>query len=116
MKVINFRDVQEEKVEEGALNTTVRWLLTEKEGAKNFYMRLFEIGQQGSTPHHSHEWEHEFFILEGEGKLVGDGISYPLNKGDAGFVPPGEIHHFESASNTTMKMLCLIPSKKCYSG
>ena len=116
MKVKNFKDVQEEKVKEGAQNTTIRWLLTEKEGAEHFYMRLFEIGPHGSTPHHSHAWEHEFFILEGEGKLMGDGISYPLQKGDAGFVPPGEIHHFESTPDTTMKMLCLIPSKNCSSG
>ncbi len=75
-------------------------------------MRLFEIGPDGSTPHHAHKWEHEVYILDGEGKLVGDGVTHPLSPGDAVFVPGGEIHHFESAGKKTMKMLCLIPARK----
>ena len=108
----HFSDIQADTVEEGAKNTTIRWLITEKEGAPNFSMRLFEIGPGGSTPHHDHAWEHEVFILEGEGKLVGDTASQPLTPGNVVFVPGGETHHFESAGGTTMKMLCLIPIQK----
>ena len=112
MYVKNYKDIQADAVEEGAKNTTIRWLIAEREGAPNFSMRLFEIGPEGNTPHHEHTWEHEVFILEGEGKLVGDDTSQPLGAGDAVFVPGGEKHHFESAGGTTLKMICLIPARK----
>ena len=112
MIVQHYNDIPEEKVEQGAKNTTIRWLITEREGAPNFYMRLLEIGPGGNTPDHSHEWEHEVFILEGEGKLIGNDLKFPLRAGDAAFVPGGENHHFESTGGKTMKMLCLIPVKK----
>ena len=110
MLVQHYEDIPAEKVETGK-NTTIRWLISESEGAPHFYMRLLEIGPGGSTPHHTHEWEHEVFIIEGNGKLMGDGEEMPLKSGDAVFVPGGEIHHFESAGQQTMKMLCLIPVK-----
>ena len=112
MLVKHYTNEPAKKVEEGAKETTVRWLIAEPEGARNFYMRLFEIGPEGCTPHHSHEWEHEVFILEGEGKLVGDGESHSLAAGDAVFVPGNEVHHFESSVGQTMKMLCIIPNVK----
>ena len=114
MQVINAFSVPEQKIEEGANNATIRWLLTENEGADHFYMRIIELAPRGYTPHHTHPWEHEFYVLEGEGKLVGDGDeSLPLGIGDAGIVPAGEPHHFESTPGMSLKFICLIPSKKC---
>ena len=68
MFVQHSTDIPPMEVQEGAKNTTIRWLIAEREGAPNFYMRLIEIGAGGNTPDHAHEWEHEVFILEGEGK------------------------------------------------
>ncbi|MDP2982711.1 MAG: cupin domain-containing protein [Candidatus Latescibacter sp.] len=113
MNVINYHAVPEQKVEDGGKNATIRWILTENEGADHFYMRIIEIAPRGYTPHHAHSWEHEFYILEGEGKLVGDDVSIPLGVGDAGIVPAGEKHHFESTPGTSLKFICLIPSRKC---
>ncbi len=114
MQVINAQSVPEQKIEEGANNAAIRWILTENEGAYKFYMRIIDLDHNGYTPHHGHPWEHEFYVLEGTGKLVGDdGLSYPLGPGDAGIVPAGEPHHFESAPGTSMRFICLIPSKKC---
>ena len=110
--VRHYKDVTAKKVESDVKNTTVRWLIAEQEGAPHFYMRLFEIGPEGNTPDHAHEWEHEVFIFEGEGKLVGEDAAFPLRPGDAVFVPGGETHHFESAAGKTMKMLCIIPAQK----
>ena len=112
MLVQHSTDIPPMEVKEGARNTTIRWLIAEREGAPTFYMRLVEIGTGGNTPKHAHEWEHEVFILEGEGKLVGDELTLPLRAGDVVFVPGGENHHFESSGGNTMKMLCLIPAQK----
>ena len=112
MIVRHYTDIPPERVENGARETTIRWLITDSEGAKNFYMRLFEIGPDGSTPNHEHDWEHEVFILEGKGRLVGQDNTSELKEGDFVFVPGGEVHHFESDGDAMMKMLCLIPAPK----
>lgn len=114
MQVINAQSVPEQKIEEGANNAAIRWILTDNEGAHKFYMRIIDLDHNGYTPHHGHPWEHEFYVLEGTGRLVGeDGLAFPLGPGDAGIVPAGEAHHFESAPGTSMRFICLIPSKKC---
>ena len=112
MLVRHYNDMPLKKVGEDAKNTTIRWLISEHEGAQNFYMRLFEIGPDGNTPDHTHKWEHEVYILDGNGKLVGDEMTFPLRAGDVVFVPGGENHHFESTDGQILKMLCLIPVKK----
>ena len=50
MYVINYEEIYPQIIEHEAKNTTIRWLVSEKDGAQNFYLRLFEIGPDGSTP------------------------------------------------------------------
>jgi quercetin dioxygenase-like cupin family protein len=112
MLVKHYDDIQAKKVEEGAKNTTIRWLIAEPEGADNFFMRLLEIGPGGNTPKHIHPWEHEVFVLDGTGKVTGENDFLPIRSGDAVFVPCGENHSFENTGRKTLKILCLIPRKK----
>lgn len=112
MLVRHYTDVEARPVDaEGARNATIRVLIGPDEKAPTFNMRLFEIGPDGATPHHAHAWEHEVFIVEGTGTLVGEGTSHPLRPGDSVFVPGGEVYHFESSPGTVMKMLCLVPAE-----
>ena len=97
--------------ESGVNGVAIRWLISEKDGAPNFAMRLFEVRPDGYTPHHQHQWEHEVFILEGKGNLVLEDKTVPLNKGDAVFVPGGEQHQFKNASPENLVFLCLVPNK-----
>ena len=108
----HYTYVQAKKVEDGADNTTIRWLIDESHDAPNFYMRLIEVEPGGHTQKHEHEWEHEVFILEGEGALVGNNNTLPLRSGVFAFVPGNEKHYFECVGGKTMKMLCIIPAKK----
>ena len=62
MKLFHYDDVELEKAEAGAKDTYVRWLITRKDGAKNFAMRRFTIGKDGHTPYHSHDDEHVFLF------------------------------------------------------
>ena len=72
MKVMNTNNVESQKVDmEGAAGCTVRWLVGEKDGAPTFAMRQFEVEPGGYTPRHHHPYEHEVFVLEGEGKGPG---------------------------------------------
>ena len=113
VKHIHYTNVEEEIPEEdGIKDITIRWLISEKDGAKNFAMRLFEIQPDGYSPLHQHEWEHEVFILEGTGVARGKTEDKPFKKGDVFFIPPMEWHQFINTSKDTLKFLCLIPYKK----
>ena len=66
-KAVHYSRVGAEDVTmDGAESVNVRWLISKKDGAENFAMRCFEMAPGGHSPHHSHKWEHEAFILEGE--------------------------------------------------
>jgi len=110
MRIFRWRDVEAQKAEEGAEGVNVRWLLTKDHGAENFYMRLFEMEPEGHTPLHSHPWEHEVFILEGEGVVLGGGKDAEFHKGDVIFIPAGETHQFRNSGKETVRFLCLIPA------
>jgi len=111
MIVRHWSEVPAETVGEGARNTTIRWLIADKDGAPNFYMRMLEIGPDGATPDHAHPWEHEVYIVGGTGELVIDGGAHPLKVGDTALVPPGLQHFFRSTGSAPMHMLCLIPAQ-----
>ena len=76
MLVRNYKEVEPSTVEEGATHTTIRWVIAEEDGAPHFSMRVFEIGPDGHTPLHEHGWEHEVFVLDGEGVVVGEEITH----------------------------------------
>lgn len=112
MKIVDYHEVPLEDMEmEGAKNVKVRWLISDKDNAKIFAMRLFEIGKEGFTPYHTHDWEHEVFVLEGSGEVkIGDKI-YPIKKDSVVFIDPGVQHNFKNLGDSTLKILCLIPYK-----
>jgi quercetin dioxygenase-like cupin family protein len=112
MKVFHYQSVEAKTADEGALKLKVRWLITKEMGAPNFAMRLFEMEPKGHSPFHSHPWEHEVFILEGEGLLVSDEEEKKFRAGDVVFVLPNEKHQFKNSGDKTLKFLCLVPLQK----
>ena len=109
MKKLNFKEVEAEEVGKGCKGVSIRWLITKDIGAKHFAMRMFEVRPEGHTPLHSHEWEHEVFVLEGEGLVLGEEGEEILKKGDVIFMPPNEKHQFKNTGEDTLRFLCLIP-------
>jgi len=103
--------VEAKDADEGSSKLKVRWLITEEMGAPNFAMRLFEMEPKGNSPLHSHPWEHEVFILEGEGHVVSEGKETRFRAGNAIFIPPNEKHQFKNTGGKTVKFLCLVPNK-----
>ncbi len=111
MKVKAYQQVESEAVAmEGAVNCTVRWLIGEADGAPNFAMRQFEIAPGGHTPKHHHPYEHEVFVLEGEGVVLEGDQEHRLCAGDVVLVSPDEIHQFRNTSSAPLKFLCLVPN------
>jgi len=109
MKILHYQDVEAKGVEEEASRLRVRWLITKEMGAKNFAMRLFEMEAGGYSPFHAHPWEHEVFILEGQGVVIGEGEKRKFSGGDVIFIPPNEKHQFKNNGEETVRFLCLIP-------
>jgi quercetin dioxygenase-like cupin family protein len=109
MKIFPYTDVEAKDAEGGSRKLNIRWLITRETGAKNFAMRLFEMEAGGHSPLHSHNWEHEIFILEGEGLVVGGEEEKMFKAGDAIFVPPNERHQLKNNSTKICKFLCFIP-------
>jgi len=112
-KVVHYAEVAREEIEEaGAIGVRVRWLISKRDGAENFAMRYFEVEPEGQTPNHSHDWEHEVFILDGMGLVVCEGSEREIRPGYAVFVPPNAVHCFKNNTSSRLCLLCLIPYKK----
>jgi quercetin dioxygenase-like cupin family protein len=113
MKVNSHQNVEQQAVEmPGSAGCKVRWLVGQPDGAANFSMRQFEVEPGGFTPRHSHPYEHEVYILEGEGEVL-EGErreSHRIRKGDFVFVAPDEVHQFKNTGSEHLKFLCLIPN------
>jgi quercetin dioxygenase-like cupin family protein len=111
MKVNNFKQVPAKPVDmEGAAGCTVRWLLSQSDGTPNFAMREFEVVPGGYTPRHSHDFEHEVFVLSGDGVVLEGDQKHKLTAGDVVFVQPNEVHQFRNTGTQPMRFLCLIPN------
>jgi len=84
--------------------------ITAKDGAPNFAMRLFDISPQGHTPKHTHDWEHEVYIISGKGFVLKGEDKIPVVKDDFILVDAGELHQF-LASDEGLSMICVVPNK-----
>jgi|APSaa5957512622_1039677.scaffolds.fasta_scaffold152812_1 quercetin dioxygenase-like cupin family protein len=115
MKVIHYKDVELEEVTmEGAKKTKIRWLISDKDGAPNFATRLFEVEPGGFTPYHSHSWEHENFVVEGQGALTTEEEEIPFKAGDVIYVHPNMMHNYKNTGDKVLKFLCMVPLETSY--
>ena len=111
MKVNHYQQIESNAVDmEGAEGCRVRWLIGEKDQAPNFAMRQFEVAPGGHTPRHQHPYEHEVFVLEGEGVVLEGDRQHTLRAGDVVFVRPDEVHQFRNPGDVPLKFLCLVPN------
>ena len=92
-----------------ASGVTMRMLIGPAEGAPTFNMRLFEVAPGGHTPCHSHDWEHEVYVLGGAGEVRSPDGQVPIAASDCVLIPPNEEHQFVNTGDETLKFLCLVP-------
>ncbi len=104
-----YSEVPEEQVEEGI---TLRWVIGEPEGAPNFAMRVVEFQPGAVFDAHEHPYEHEIFVLEGEGVAAGPDGEMPMGPGVALYVPPNEPHGYRNAGTGILRFVCVIPHQK----
>lgn len=108
MKVEHYSETPAEAVE-NVPGVTVRWVVGEKDGAPNFAMRVFEVEPGFASPYHQHEWEHEVFVLAGEGVVRKAEVESPIGHGSVVFVPGMEMHQFANRGESVLRFICVVP-------
>jgi len=81
------------------------------DGASNFAVRQFTVEPGGHTPHHSHDYEHEVYILAGAGTVLLDSQRRPVKPGDVVFVPADHEHQFQADDVEGLRFLCITPAR-----
>jgi len=111
MKIIQYTDVKPVLFDSGsAKGIAGRVVIGKSDGANNFCMRVFEVSASGSSPKHSHAWEHEIFIHSGVGEVYNNGKWSPVTAGSIVFIPGNEEHQIRNAGKDLLVFACLIPS------
>lgn len=79
-----------------------------------FVVEIFTVG--GATPPNTHAHAHEFFyVLEGEGRAICDGVARPVKRGDAVLVRPGEEHIIENTGAGKLYTLTVMTPNEGFS-
>ena len=107
-KAVDAFEVKPEEVS-GAKGTTIRWLISRDDGAPNFAMRMFEMQPGGEIPLHDHPWEHEIFILSGNGMVTIGDDEVKVRPNMVIYVPPNVPHSYKNEGEEPLRFLCVIP-------
>ena len=103
MKHIHYLDEKTEEVSAaGAKGVNLRTVIGEDDGAPNFNMRIVSFEAGGQSPGHSHDYEHEIYIIKGGGAVEVEGKRVDLKQGDVVYVPPNADHCFQAPEGLEM--------------
>jgi quercetin dioxygenase-like cupin family protein len=93
-----------------APGTSIRILLSDElDGAPVYNMRMIEVEPGGHTPLHSHPYEHENYVLEGQGRVLIEGVMYPVGPGTVILVAPNALHQYQNTGHNLLRFLCSVP-------
>ena len=86
-------------------------LIGPDDGAPNFAMRRFTMGEGGGMPRHTNLVEHEQYVVRGRGKVtVGDTV-HRVGEGDVLLIPAGTPHSYEVVQ-APFEFLCMVPNRE----
>src|SRR4051794_27259341 len=108
MLVKRYDEVKPTTYDGGRSGVTMREMITAADGAPTFAMRLFDLAPGATTPYHHHAWEHEVFIVRGNGVVRSQRGDHPFTAGDTIFIPGDEFHCF--VATDAVQFVCVIPS------
>ena len=94
---------------EGAKDIQMRMMVGRADGAPTFAMRHFTVAPGGHSPQHSHDYEHEVYIVGGSARLENDGVFTDLKGGDVVLIKPNVLHQFVNRSDEPFQFLCFVP-------
>ena len=110
MRTFHYTDVASTPAP-GLEGVTLRWVLGENVGAPHFAMRVIDVEPGAATEHHAHDWEHEVYVITGEGAVLDpDGRETPIGPGTCVYVAPNEVHRFANTGREVLRFICVIPN------
>ncbi len=108
MRAFHYEEIPAEPVE-NTPGVRIRWAIGQNVGAPNYVSRIIEIDPGAATGYHTHPWEHEVVVLEGNGTVRDSGGTAPLEAGTCVYVEPGEEHQFLNTGASLLRFVCVIP-------
>jgi quercetin dioxygenase-like cupin family protein len=112
-KAVHYTDVPAETYGDQAPGVSIRWLIDEEHDGAPFYaLRIIEVQPGGHTPDHTHPFEHENFVVEGQGRVLIGESWHDVVPGSVVFVPAGVRHTYVNAGESTFRFLCGIPTSR----
>lgn len=108
MKVEHYTKTTAE-VYPGAEGISIRWVIGQDDDAPNFAMRIIDVEAGCNTPFHTHGFEHEVYVLAGEGVVKSVNEEHPIAEGNIVYVKPDEEHGFFNRGDGVLRFICVIP-------
>ena len=117
--VVNAANVPIEKLDKkGAEKAQVQYLIDDRQGSDRFALRLYTVQKDGHTPLDQHPYEHQVYVLKGEGLLrQSKDASAPLKSlksGDSIFIPSNAVHQFSNTQDAPFVFLCVKGNPRLY--
>lgn len=105
MRVVNYLEVEPLKSAPGIGALPPGLVLRKVTGSEDnasFTMRVVEHTPSDTPPHgmHSHPWEHQMFVVSGQGVAIGEKGEISLKAGDVIFIPADEPHTLAPRGDT----------------
>ncbi|MHB1294195.1 MAG: cupin domain-containing protein [Anaerolineae bacterium] len=111
MQVHHYTTVEPQPMP-GREGVQLRWVLGANVGAPNFAMRVIEISAGTATEQHAHDWEHEVYVIEGQGSAWHADGETSLAPGDCVYVAPNEPHQFRNTGENPLRIVCVVPNPR----
>lgn len=92
-------------------NAAMKVLIGPDQGWPDHVMRVVELGPEGYSPRHTHNWPHINYMLEGEGVLMMEGKETPVSAGSIAYVPAGMDHQFRNTGDGLFRFICIVPKE-----
>lgn len=85
-------------------------LLGPDDGAPNFALRRFAMGEGGGMPRHTNTVEHEQFVLCGRAEVgIGEDV-HQVEPGCVVYIPAG-VPHYYRVLEAPFEFLCIVPNE-----
>jgi len=102
----------------GSHNVTVKYLIDGRNGSDRFSLRMYTVMRGGNTPLDQHAYEHQVYVLRGQGVLrisEEENAIRPISAGDVIFIPSNAVHQFINQSDEPLVFLCVKGNPALYS-
>ncbi len=107
--VVKVSNEVEGKVVAAGRSTEVQVLVGPADGAPNFALRRFTMGEAGGMPLHTNLVEHEQYVLSGKAEIRVGEATHTVETGNALYIPAGMPHSYR-VLEAPFSFLCIVPN------